>query len=224
MARNNQKLVAKVKELGPWFHQIEVAEGVRTRDIAPAPGPQPVDHPVPRWKKIEGLLPESMSGMRVLDLGSSDGFFSVAMARRGAEVVAIDGAGKAIQRLEWLRRELRLTKQITPISADIASLPHLGHFDFVLMLALLYHLKEPLYGLEVVSGLADELWLETIVDVDDDNAHLRLQAPRPGVHTIPKWIPTTRCLKEMLTWVGFGRIEEIVPPSDGRPIYRAFKE
>lgn len=212
----------KVEELGPWFHQIDLGQGLMTRSIAPSPGPQPLDHPLPRWEKASQALPSDLSNMRILDLGSSDGFFSIKMAERGAkEIIALDGAGKAIKRLEWAAEHLGHTC-IQPTVGDVYQLPDdLGRFDFVLMFALLYHVKEPLLCLEIVSRLSDVLYLETIAVVDEENSHLKLQMPRPGVHAIPKWFPTTRCLKDMLHWVGYTEIIEIAGRDDGRPIYRA---
>ena len=57
------------------------ASGIATREIAPSVGPQPVDHPIRRWRVYEDVLPADMTGMRVLDLGSADGFFAIEMAR-----------------------------------------------------------------------------------------------------------------------------------------------
>jgi SAM-dependent methyltransferase len=101
-----QRLTAKVRELGPWFHQLDLGNGVLTRNIKRSPGPQPVDHPIPRWHKIRDTLPEDMHGMTVLDVGCSDGFFSFEMARRGAEVLAVDAQRSAIRRLRWAQQQL----------------------------------------------------------------------------------------------------------------------
>ena len=74
MITDTSTLISKVKELGPWFHQIEVAEGVRTRDIAPSPGPQPRDHPLDRWIILEKVIPRDLSGLRILDIGALKAF------------------------------------------------------------------------------------------------------------------------------------------------------
>lgn len=224
-AKTAEEISKHVESIGPWFHQIDLGDGLFTRSIAPSPGPQPLNHPIPRWEKIESVLPADLSGLRILDLGSSDGFFSLEMARRGAkEIVAVDGAGKAIKRLEWVTRHLGLST-IRPVLADVYSLPQdLGEFDFVLMFALLYHVKEPLLCLETVSRLSDTLFLETIAVRDEENSHLKLQLPRTGVNVIPKWFPTTRCLKDMLHWVGYDEIREISDGQDERPIYKAVRK
>lgn len=80
---NREALIEKYRQLGPWFHQIDVGEGVLARSVAALPGPQPLDHPLPYWNKIKDMLPADMSGMRIFDIGCSDGFFSVEMTRRG---------------------------------------------------------------------------------------------------------------------------------------------
>lgn len=219
-----ESLTAKVKELGPWFHQIDVGRGVRTRDVAPAPGPQPTDHPRDRWEKIEPHLPHDLSGQTLLDVGCNEGFFSVELARRGAQrIVSVDNAPAAIARLQWLAQELELPA-IEARCASIYDLPkEQVRYDAVLMLALLYHLKEPLHGLESVAALTDVLYIETIVLPDAENAYLSLKPPLAGVHAVPKWIPTRRCLEEMLHWAGFRHLQELSDPGDTRPILLARK-
>jgi len=62
---NKEKLIKRIKSLGPWFHNIEVIDDVFTREINPSPGPQPIDHPFQRWHALEPHLPESMDGLKV---------------------------------------------------------------------------------------------------------------------------------------------------------------
>ena len=110
---DSTQLTERVKALGPWFHQIEVAPGIRTRDIAPSVGPQPVDHPRSRWEVVGPHLPADLQGARVLDIGCADGFFTLELARRGATVVAQDAARGMINRLEWAARVQGLWSRIT---------------------------------------------------------------------------------------------------------------
>ena len=66
-----------------WYHSIELAPGVVT--------PGQVD--------LRGLaarvLPDDLSGLRALDVGTFDGFWAFELERRGAQVIAID-----VERLE----------------------------------------------------------------------------------------------------------------------------
>ncbi len=246
------RLIESCKRLGPWFHQIDLGAGVQTRNVAPTAGPQPEDHPLPRWHKIKDALPADMQGMSVLDVGCSDGFFSFEMARRGAEVVGLDIQAAAIARLRWARKRLGLsvdayTRDIYDLDHGITPRERLRHrfqqlrwalqgtpaeerhyiarrFDLVFMFALLYHLKAPLQALEQVAGFADVLILETIAMDDEVNSHLLYQPPIPRGSNKPKWFPTTRCVKDMLHWVGYRNVVEIAGPQDMRPIYLAYKQ
>ena len=63
-----------------WHHKIELAPGVFS------PGLQDTQSLLDQIS-----LPTNLSGMRVLDIGARDGFFSFEAERRGAvEVVALD--------------------------------------------------------------------------------------------------------------------------------------
>ena len=252
------ELIERCREKGPWFHQIDLGQGVFTRSVSPRPGPQPPDHPQPRWHKVKDVMPADMHGMQVLDVGCSDGFFSIEMARRGARVLSVDASRHAISKLRWLRAHFGLGN-ITVRYQDIYTL-HRGlnlwdrlrlslrhrlwqlryllsrgrlkppvyeaprRFDFVLMFALLYHMKEPLLALQEVAPYSDVLLIETIAVDDEVNSHLKYQAPQPGVTVNPKWHPTTRCLKDMLHWVGYDEVLEIAGAQDHRPIYLAWKK
>ena len=212
-------IIEKITEIGPWFHSIEVGENLLTRKIAPLPGPQPDDHPRKRWADLVDAVAEDLSGQRILDIGCADGFFSIEFARRNAmEVVAVDPWSKHIKRIEWLREHLSLPN-ITPIVGSIEQMTveSIGRFDIVFMLGLLYHLKDPLTGLEAVSELSDVLYLESISRFDEENSYLYLKPPQEGVHHVSKWIPTTRCVQDMLGMVGFTSIQEITPPFHARP-------
>ena len=253
-----EQLIAKCREMGPWFHQIDLGDGVFTRSVAPRPGPQPLDHPQTRWRKIKDVMPADMGGMQVLDVGCSDGFFSIEMARRGAEVLSVDASRHAVRKLRWLRQHLRLPN-LRVRYQDIYSL-HEGlsfgdwlqlalrqrlwqlryvlsggklpprtpwvprRFDLVMFIAVLYHMKEPLLALQEVAPYSDVLLIETIAVDDEVNSHLKYQPPQAGVTVNPKWHPTTRCLKDMLAWVGYDKVLELASARDDhRPIYLAWK-
>jgi len=55
----------KVAELGPWFHNFQIADGIWTN---PKGGPGGAQYPDSRWKLIEPLLPD-VAGKTVLDFG-----------------------------------------------------------------------------------------------------------------------------------------------------------
>lgn len=252
----NQKLQDTIRKLGPWFHQIDLGDSIKTRSVFASPGPQPLDHPLSRWNKIKDVLPVDMHGMRVLDVGCSDGFFSIEMARRGAQVLSVDAERSAVRRLRWLRRHMgiqsirarvgdiyRFDEGIGPaeylrmlIHRSLQKLNQVllrgkvsnfeyrpAQFDLVFMFAVLYHLTDPLKGLERVAPLSGILLIETIAVDDEINSNMQLQAPMNGVTNKPKWFPTTRCLRDMLQWAGYDHVLEVAAAVDRRPIYLAYK-
>ena len=205
-----------IVELGPWFHQIEI-KGRWTRDIAPAPGPQPRNHPHRRWEAIARHLPD-LRGAHVLDLGCADGYFSIELARLGAKVDSVDIGPGMIRRLQWAANELGLN-----IEARTGTVEEIdGSWDAVFFIAVLYHLKNPLLGLEKVAALSNTMILETIV-APGDKPYLWLKPPQAGVHNIPKWLPTVPCLEAMLRFVGYEDLESLPPATENRVIYMCRK-
>ncbi len=159
-----------------WYHRIEVRPGVFT------PG---VNETAAVLRLLD--LPADLTGKRVLDLGTRDGFFAFETARRGAAVVAVDylasdQTGFKVA-AELLSADVTYTDAATrPVSPPRAADPRGGQityvqeniynlsagqhgtFDVVLCLGLLYHLPDPLHALRILRELChDALYLETHV-------------------------------------------------------------
>ena len=80
-----QDLQAKIDELGPWFHNMELG-GIKT-----APHHFLGDYPMMKFRRFEHALPKDLTGKSVLDIGCNAGFYSIEMKRRGAErVLGVD--------------------------------------------------------------------------------------------------------------------------------------
>lgn len=214
------ELLDKIKALGPWFHNIEVAPGIFTRDIAPAPGPQPRNHPESRWEKVKSALPDDMTGMSVLDAGCSDGYFSMKMAERGASLIlAVDGAAAPIKRVNWVIEHFGLANVESRVQMlDRTSARKLGKFDLVFAMAVFYHMRDPITGIEMLASLGDRLLLETIVVPDREDTYFKVKQPG-GASGVPKLIPSTACLEMLMGWAGYDEITQLTGDSDNRPIY-----
>jgi tRNA (mo5U34)-methyltransferase len=76
-----------------WYHTIELAPGVVTPGF------------IDLRKAAERILPDDLSGVRALDVGTFDGFWAFELERRGAEVVAIDLEHIELAEFPPLRRE-----------------------------------------------------------------------------------------------------------------------
>ena len=83
-------------------------------------------------------LPQDLSGTRVLDAGCGTGTASIELARRGAEVVAIDLAQSAVEVGEERQAQEKFAGTIHFCSGDMLS-PDLGEFDHVFAMDSLIH-------------------------------------------------------------------------------------
>jgi tRNA (mo5U34)-methyltransferase len=134
---------AAIAKQDKWHHRIEVAPGVWT----------------PGLQDTQALLgqvgmPEDLSGMRVLDIGARDGFFTFEAERRGArEVLALDNESPHNTGFS-IAAEL-LDSKATYVTENVYSLDpeRYGKFDLVLFLGVIYHLRHPLLALDRIHDV-----------------------------------------------------------------------
>lgn len=134
-----------------WHHKFEIFPGLVT------PGSY---DPTFLLKKLG--LPENLNRVTVLDVGPSDGFFSMALAKRGAKVTCVDYRAKdahgfgAMEKISGLSFDYRQGNvyDITPQS--------LGTFDVVLFLGVLYHLPDMIKALNILRKVCNKtIFIET---------------------------------------------------------------
>ena len=193
-----RRLVASVPH---WHHIFEIAPGVVT------PGSY---DPNFLWQKLH--LPSDLAGKRVLDIGTSDGFFAMNLARRGAKVVAVD----------YRRKEehgYHVMERLNPISVDYRVMnvfdlddDALGTFDIVLFLGVLYHLPDLVRALHLIrKRCRGTLYVETHSDNDFSPdvpaARYYKAATLAGDHT-NFWSPNPKCVADMLFDCGFDVVRE----------------
>jgi SAM-dependent methyltransferase len=125
-----------------------------------------------------GVLLGSMDGRRVADLGSLEGGFAVAMARRGATVVAVEARTANVDKINLLRDHFGLAGSIQVVVGDVKDVDAWAAepFDVVMALGILYHLDNPVVWLrDVASRAGGILVLDTHVAPADDLAMARLR-------------------------------------------------
>lgn len=150
----------RIAQIPVWRHNITVAKGVVT------PGTENCNAELQQF-----AFPGSFSGRRVLDIGCSDGFYSFEVERRGAtEVVSVDDESSLLAggvngfrvAAELLGSEARYRS----LDVHMADPADIGHFDDILFLNVLYHLKNPVLAMERLRAVARpgaRLFLKTIV-------------------------------------------------------------
>lgn len=208
-------LAERVEEL-TWYHTLDLGQGVTT------PGVFDLRGYVDRYG-----LPERMDGMRALDVGAWDGFWSFEMERRGAEVVALDlddereldvpprrrpdsypekprGAGFALAREVFGSRVERVVCSIYDARPE-----QLGTFDLVFCGSILIHLRDQLLALERVAALCRG----TLISAEEYNRAAglvpfpvaRYRADRKA--SVVFWQPSIKTWKRLLFTAGFDTVE-----------------
>jgi tRNA (mo5U34)-methyltransferase len=201
----------------PWYHTLELAPG----------------HVTPGWFDLRDSvgrygLPEDMTGMRALEVGTWDGFWAFEMEKRGAEVVALDLDDE--RDLDWPPRRrpatfpdkargdgFRLAKEILGSSVERvncsiyhATPEELGTFDLVFCGSVLIHLRDQLLAYERMAGLCRGLCISA--EEYSRTAGLspwamsRYHADRDSA--VVFWMPSRKTWKRMMWTAGFDDVTE----------------
>jgi tRNA (mo5U34)-methyltransferase len=201
----------------PWYHTLELAPG----------------HVTPGWFDLRDSvgrygLPEDMTGLRALEVGTWDGFWAFEMEKRGAEVVALDLDDE--RDLDWPPRRrpatfpdtrrgdgFRLAKEILGSSVERvncsiyhATPEELGTFDLVFCGSVLIHLRDQLLAYERMAGLCRGLCISA--EEYSRTAGLspwamsRYHADRDSA--VVFWMPSRKTWKRMMWTAGFDDVTE----------------
>lgn len=140
-------LADEIAALGPWFHNLHLPDGTQT-----APDHFLGDFPSFKWEQIQGHLPEELSGWTALDIGCNAGFYSFELARRGALVTGIDHDPRYLRQAQWAARQFGLEDRVRFRRMQVYDLAAEDRkYDLVLFMGVLYHLRYPLLGLDIVA-------------------------------------------------------------------------
>jgi tRNA (mo5U34)-methyltransferase len=216
----DDELGREIRALAPWFHNLHLPDGRQT-----APDHPLGDFPAFKWEQLRGALPHDMTGLEVLDIGCNAGFYSIALARRGASVLGIDVDAHYLRQAEWARRRFGLgADRLVLRQMQVYELARLRRtFDVVLFLGVLYHLRYPVIALDIVAEkVRDLLVLQTLTMPGEDVAaapeDLRLEQRElmlgpgwPRMAFIERrlegdptnwWAPNRACVEAMLRSAG----------------------
>jgi tRNA (mo5U34)-methyltransferase len=171
---------------GRWWHEIELAPGIVT------PGDDSNRMKLPILDELG--LPSDLTGVRALDVGCSDGFFSFELERRGASVLAIDFVPETHTGFATARRILGSSVEYRMANVYSLTPDEFGAFDLVLFLGVLYHLRKPLAALDALRSVMKEgasLFVGTML-IDEylllpDGRVTTLAKVNPVLTTIPLW-------------------------------------
>lgn len=207
-AATDESVREQIASFPRWYHRIEIRPGIVTPGVTDCA------------TTLRNLSPPAdCRGLRVLDIGTRDGFFAFEFERRGAEVIAIDYVSKDYSGF-GIAADL-IGSHVTYVQENIyhVSPERYGTFDIVLCLGLLYHLRDPLLALDIIRRVCTKrLYLETQA-IDNalllpDGSFEPLNRVAPRLSTVPimqfypraslnndptnYWAPNLACLVAML--------------------------
>lgn len=138
---------AEIKNLAPWFHNIHLPDGSQT-----APDHFLGDFPKFKWDTIKNSIPKNLDGWKVLDIGCNAGFYSLELAKRGGDVLAIDLDEHYLRQARWIAKQFGLDDKIRFEQKQVYDLAHSEEqFDLVWFMGVFYHLRYPMLALDIVA-------------------------------------------------------------------------
>jgi hypothetical protein len=133
-----------------------------------------------RYPNIKKVLDHYKRPFTVLDIGASEGYFSLRIATEyDCTCVMIEGDNSLLlPQICGLNKKLSnlvvLEKFITP--QDLKELGECEHFDLVLAFNVIHQIKDP-------NNKEKEVWKETIDSLLTLGDHILIETPPPGCHT-----------------------------------------
>jgi len=222
-AADDAAAIAQRVAAQPWYHTIELPNGVETsgyydhRPLVPIYG-----------------IPADLTGKRVLDVAMADGFWAFEFERRGGEVTALDIETTAEVDLPPRVQQLAAERGYADLLGDGFELAHrllgskvkrvvgtvydldpdrLGRFDLVHTGDLLLHLRDPIRALQQLRLVTDGEFL--LSDVFDTTIGWPQRIESGVSHYLGGsimagwWMPALGTLVQMVIDAGFSDVEVV---------------
>ena len=149
-----ESIKSELERFGDWFHNLHLPGGIET-----APQHPLGDFPRRKWRRIHRCLPADLTGWRVLDIGCNAGYYSFALAERGANVIGVDVDPRYLAQARWASSRLQLDNP--PVFRQLSVYELYGDdeisggsFDLIWFMGVAYHLRHPLLALDIIRSLS----------------------------------------------------------------------
>ena len=227
---------AELERLAPFHHAVALPFGLT------APVPTDERGPTDRLGEVTdqvwpALLVEfggSLDGLRVLDLASNAGGFSIEAAKSGAAyVLGVDIVEHYVEQATFLARALGLDGvEFRHMRVQDLDPGEVGQFDVVLCLGLLYHLDDPVGVMRRVSSLTRRALVVDTNLIPPAEAKrgaplwlMRVRRPYDDgkAATVGRWVgdnviefaPSNKAVVRLLHAIGFPDVRRMEPVGRG---------
>jgi tRNA (mo5U34)-methyltransferase len=240
-----QQMEHEIQRLAPFRHDFHLPYGLHT---AP-PGSQASRGQ--HEERVETLTRHafpalldacggSLESLRVLDVASNSGGFSVEARRRGADyVLGIDVVDRYLEQAKFVRAALEVDNvEFKKLDVYDLSVEEVGEFDVTFCFGLLYHLENPVLAMRKISAVTRRVLLldtNTILTENEELPLWRMNFPSPvsspdhkGASTslwrdrqYCQFKPNAIAVRRLLELVGFDTVRLIEPEAENLPeVYR----
>ncbi len=229
-----------IEELSPWFYRFEFGDGLETASAVPEGVVVTFEsRRLMMDRAVTAHFGERLREIECLDIGCHEGFYSLAMSRRGVKkVAAVDARPENLRRARFVADAMGIDNIQYSLGRVETLVADLGRtFPLTLFLGLLYHVEDPMHCLRQVAAVTEEMcvietqvvdevegftewgWHEWtrpyqgIIAVIDEAGEFDAGNRETGVGPMAT-CPSPKALLYMLKRAGFRRAE-ILPPHPG---------
>ena len=236
---NTAELQARIDEMGPWFYDMELGNGLRTTSkVAATHDNIHVTRREMVAGAVRGHFGERLGSVNALDVGCHEGYFSFLLRELG--VPRIHGVDLRLESLQKARSlaEIAGHESMDWTHCNCEELDHhvTDQYELCLCVGLIYHLENPIRCLRQISARCSEMIVvETQVcdEIQGQTEWGRQECQMPyqgGFALIDETCfddnpetgasplalcPSPEALRTVLRSLGFSRVETISPPGTG---------
>jgi tRNA (mo5U34)-methyltransferase len=213
-ARRKRELWEAIQAEPFWWLSIDLGDGRVAR------GEKSLD--VIKSRCVWEVMPRDIAGKSVIDMGCAEGYFSFWAEQRGASrVVAVDWEPETCRRFRLAHEYLGSQVEFVQSTVEELNAHELGTFDVVLCMGLIYHLRDPVLGLERAASLlapGGRMVLESHVvcvgasgGVTESAAAARFWLGDPANEGRWNWwSPNVLCVHRMLRFCGLTPVRQVL--------------
>ncbi len=227
-----------IRDLGPWFYPFEFGNGLRTTALVP---PAVTEIFGTRLRMVESALDAHFKrneNVDCLDIGCHEGFYALAMARRGMNVTAVDAREENLTRARFVAQAMGIDNvTYSPGRVETLAKDQNRTYELTLFLGVLYHVEDPMLCLRQVAAVTRDMCIietqvvdevegyaewgaqewqrpyQGILAVIDETGEFEAGGRETGVTSMAT-CPSPKALRFMLRQAGFSRVEQIPAPRD----------